>query len=327
VPIRTLIVDDLKPWRSKLRTMLQGRPDLLVIGESPDGLDAVQKAAGLRPDLILLDIGLPELNGIEAAAQISNVSPQSKILFVSQEISADIVQVALALGARGYLSKIDAGRELLTAVDAVLRGDLFVSARTRGEHADRIHSTRATPTTMEIGRHDAGFYSDDCFLLDDLTQFVGAALKAGNSAIIIATESHRDSLLPRLQSHGLDIGAAIEQGRYTALDTRDALSTFMVKDRPDADRFLKVFGDHISVALGHAKGAPRRVAVYGECCGQLVAQGNPEAAVQIEKLGNQLMGMYPVDILCSYSADSFPGKQNSGTFQSICVEHSAIQLR
>jgi len=80
----------------------------LVIGESPDGLDAVQKAAGLRPDLILLDIGLPELNGIEAAAQISNVSPQSKILFVSQEISADIVQVALALGARGYLSKIDA---------------------------------------------------------------------------------------------------------------------------------------------------------------------------------------------------------------------------
>lgn len=318
--------------------MIQRRADLLVIGESSDGLEALQKAAELRPDLILLDIGLPELNGIEAAGQISKVSPQSKILFVTQETSAYIVQETLAIGARGYVLKTDAERELLIAMDAVLRGEFFVRTRSRGdEHTGtpdrgvpqplRSHSARATPANMEIGRHDAAFYSDDCFLLDDLTQFAGAALKAGNSAIVVATESHRDSLLQRLQSHGLDMGAVIEQGRYVALDNVDALSTVMLNDRPDPDRFLKIFGDRIVVALGNAKGAPRRVAVFGEGCSQLSAQGNTEAAVQIEKLCNQLMALYEVDILCGYSVNNFDGKQNSGAFQSICAEHSAIQLR
>ena len=94
---------------------------------------------------------------------------------------------------------------------------------------------------IEIARrHEAGFYSDDASLLDGFTQFIGAALKAGNAVIVVATESHRDSLLPRLQAHGLDIGAAIEQGRYISLDAADTLSTFMVNDMPDPVRFLKV---------------------------------------------------------------------------------------
>ena len=95
---------------------------------------------------------------------------------------------------------------------------------------------------MEIARrHEAGFYSDDASLLDDLTQFIGAALKAGNAAIVVATESHRNSLLPRLQAYGLDIAAAIEQGRYISLDAADTLSTFMVNGMPDPVRFLKAF--------------------------------------------------------------------------------------
>ena len=84
---------------------------------------------------------------------------------------------------------------------------------------------------IEIARrHEAGFYSDDASLLDGFTQFIGTALKAGNAVIVVATESHRDSLLPRLQAHGLDIGAAIEQGRYISLDAADTLSTFMVNE-------------------------------------------------------------------------------------------------
>ena len=83
---------------------------------------------------------------------------------------------------------------------------------------------------MEIARrHEAGFHSDDASLLDDITQFIGTALKAGNAAIVVATESHRNSLLPRLQAYGLDTAAAIEQGRYIALDAADALSTFMLR--------------------------------------------------------------------------------------------------
>ena len=105
---------------------------MLVIGVASDGLEAVQKAEELQPDLILLDIGLPSLNGIEVARQIRKLSPKSKMLFVSQESSADVVQGALGTGAQGYVLKRDAGRELLEGVNAVLRGEQFVSARFAG---------------------------------------------------------------------------------------------------------------------------------------------------------------------------------------------------
>ena len=97
-----------------------------------DGLEAVQKAQELKPDLIVLDIGLPKLNGIEAAQRIRRLSPQSKILFVSQESSADVVQKAFSLGGCGYVVKMEAAGELLAAVDAVLRGEQFVGSRFAG---------------------------------------------------------------------------------------------------------------------------------------------------------------------------------------------------
>jgi hypothetical protein len=90
-------------------------------------------------------------------------------------------------------------------------------------------------------RHDVGFYSDDIRRLDDLTQFIGAALKAGNAAIVAATESHRESLLPRLQAHGLDIGTALEQGRYAPLDAADTFSAFMHNGMPDPVLFANLW--------------------------------------------------------------------------------------
>jgi CheY-like chemotaxis protein len=130
--VRVLVVDDFAPWRDFVLEKLRRNDNLLVIGVASDGLEAVQKAEELQPDLILLDIGLPSLNGIEVARQIRKLSPKSKILFVSQESSADVVQGALGTGAQGYVLKRDAGRELLEGVNAVLRGEQFVSARFAG---------------------------------------------------------------------------------------------------------------------------------------------------------------------------------------------------
>lgn len=101
------------------------------MGEASDGLEAVHKAEVLQPDLTLLDIGLPGLNGIEAARQIRKCALNSRILFLSQEISSDIVQEALSTGAQGYVVKADAGGELLTAIEAVVQGSRFVSAGLR----------------------------------------------------------------------------------------------------------------------------------------------------------------------------------------------------
>jgi DNA-binding NarL/FixJ family response regulator len=101
---------------------LEKQPELQIIGEVTDGLEAVQKGEELRPDLVLLDIGLPHLDGIEAARRLRRLSPQSKIIFVSQWSSADLVQEAFNVGAQGYVSKMDVGGKLLTAINAILRG-------------------------------------------------------------------------------------------------------------------------------------------------------------------------------------------------------------
>jgi DNA-binding NarL/FixJ family response regulator len=133
-PVRILVVDDFEPWRQHICSTLKTRQEFQMVGEASDGLEAVHKAEVLKPDLILLDIGLPNLNGIEAARQIRKLSPESKIIFVSQESSLDVVQKALNLGARGYVAKTRATTDLLAAVEAVLEGRQFVSAGLSGRH-------------------------------------------------------------------------------------------------------------------------------------------------------------------------------------------------
>src|SRR5437763_16442664 len=120
--IRILVVDDYEPFRQFVRLTLGKKPELEIVAETADGLEAVLKAKEHKPDLILLDIGLPSLNGIEVARRIRKLSPESKIIFLSQESSPDVIQVALNLGARGYVVKATARTNLLAAVDAVVLG-------------------------------------------------------------------------------------------------------------------------------------------------------------------------------------------------------------
>ena len=127
--IRILIIDDYEPWRRFVSATLQKQPNFQIIGDAADGLEAVQQAQELQPDLILLDIGLPTLNGIEAARRIHQVCPDAKILFASQNHDPGIVEAALSNGARGYFLKGDGKTELLRAIETVLRGDKFISSR------------------------------------------------------------------------------------------------------------------------------------------------------------------------------------------------------
>jgi two-component system secretion response regulator SsrB len=126
--VRVLVVEDFEPFRKFVTSKLAGVRNLQVIGEVSDGLAAVQNAVELQPDLILLDIGLPTLNGFEVARQIRKLVPESKIIFFTQESSADVVQEALSIGASGYVTKTRAGTELLAAVETVISGKRFVSS-------------------------------------------------------------------------------------------------------------------------------------------------------------------------------------------------------
>lgn len=128
-PVRVLVVDDFAPWRRFVSSTLHKQTELQVIGEVSDGLEAVQKVEELRPDLILLDIGLPTINGIEAAERIHRNNPEARILFLTQNNDPEVVRRALLNGARGYILKMDAKCELLAAIEAVIRGGVFVSRR------------------------------------------------------------------------------------------------------------------------------------------------------------------------------------------------------
>jgi DNA-binding NarL/FixJ family response regulator len=130
--VSILVVDDFEPWLRQVCSMLQTRPYLRVVAEAGDGLEAVQKAKELQPDLIVLDFGLSTLNGLEAATHIRQLAPDSKIIFLTQYSDRDLVRAALSAGAQGYVLKVDAGRDLFTAVEGVLGGNCFVSSGIEG---------------------------------------------------------------------------------------------------------------------------------------------------------------------------------------------------
>lgn len=303
---RILVVDDHEPLRRVVRLILEVRNDLQIVGEASDGLEAVQKATALQPDLVLLDYDLPTLNGIQVAKQLRDLVPRARVLFLSVEYSSDVVREALNVGG-GYIYKLDIASELLAAIEIVLMGKQFVSSQL-GPFAitkipDEHLSDRPGPeefSAPQRRRHEVGVYPDDPAFVDDFTRFIEGILKRKSPVIVIATESHRRSLFQRLQAHGWDIAAVIQKGSYISLEVSDTLSKFMVDDWPDSARFAKVVGDLIKGAVKAAEGTDRRVAACGECAPALWAQGKAEAAIQVGHLWDEIADNHEVDTLCGY---------------------------
>ena len=335
---RILVVDDYEPFRRFVCSTVGQRPDLQVVGEASDGLEAVQKAEELKPDLIVLDIGLPTLNGIEVARRIRKSCPKCKILFMSQASSVDVAQEAFSLGAMGYVVKAHAGGELLAALESVCQGRRFVSKglsdldrtgatdpQVPGHFFQQEVPPPPVPGLAKVQHsHEVHFYSDDAAFLLGFADFVETALDAGNPVIVVATEPHRKGILETLMARGVDGAAAMEQGLYLSLDVYEALSTFMVNDLPDSTRFLKIFGDLLSSSAGAAKGKHARVAACGEFSPTLWAQGNADAAIQVEQLTDEIAKTGNVDILCGYVLNSLQREQESHIYERICAEHSAV---
>jgi DNA-binding NarL/FixJ family response regulator len=332
---RILVVEDYEPFRSFISSTLRKEPGFRVC-EVADGLVAVRKAEELQPELILLDIGLPSLNGIGAARRIRKVSPDSKILFVSQQSSTEVVREALALGALGYVVKVHAGTELLPAVEAVLQGRQFISAglsglafspavkaKTLDSSTEPLHPRG--PAGQDPGCcHQVEFYSDEAGFVGGFTRFIETALTAGTAVISVVTESHQTSILQKLREHGVDVAAAVEKGRYVALNVADVLSAFMVNDVPDPVRFLKVATNRIASTAKASSGASPSVALCGECAPILWQQGKTDAAMEVERLCGEVARTCAAELLCGYVLSAFQSEEKSRIFERIRARHSAV---
>ena len=299
----TLIIEDFREFSRFVLLTLQQKAEFQVVYQVSDGVEGVQRSKELQPDLIVLDIALPRLNGIEAARQIRKVSPNSKILFLTQDSSAEVVKVAMRLGGQGYVLKDNAASELLLAVEAVFRGERFVSPDLN------FNETANAPL-----RHEIIFCSDEEALLSGLADFLATALKAGDAAIVWATESHREALRSILYGQGVEVDSAIRSGTYVLLD---------VSEPPDSERTLSAIEGLGDAAFKAGKKHPR-VAVCGERAGRLWAEGKIDAALHIEKLCNELIESHDIDILCVYPS---PQSQEEDSFKTLCAEHTAVCYR
>ncbi len=283
--------------------MLQRREDLRVISEASDGLDAVRMAQELQPDLILLDIALPRLNGIQAARGLRVLVPRAKILFLCEETDSAVIKEGFRSGGLGYVRQSNAQRELLHAIEAVLNGKQFVGSGLVHDFDD------GTTDERPPRRHEMLIYSDDTVLLESLTRFIAAALNAGNPAMVLVTESHQDRLLQKLGAARVDIDSAVRRGTYVA------------EAAPHPVRFIETV-EHLMRASAEAGKKQPCVAICGNCAARLWAEGKAEEAIRLEQISNKLIKTHQVSILCAYPS---PHRlKDDGIFESICAEHLTL---
>jgi len=166
--------------------------------------------------------------------------------------------------------------------------------------------------------HSVQFYEDDATLIDVVADFIGTGLSSGDTAIVLATPSHRSGVEERLREWGLDLDAAVAGGRYTAPDVAEALSRFMVDGTPNAERYAATVS-----AIQTDLCQTRPVRLFGEMVGLLAAQGNSTAAVRLERLGNELPRRLPVSRLCAYHIGDF-GTAAAGALSDICSAHDVV---
>ncbi len=314
---RVLVVDDFKPFRHYLRSVLDNAPELRVVGEASDGMEALQKIADLQPDLILLDVGLPHLNGIEVGRQVSKLAPLARILFLSQEFSFDVVQEAFRIGALGYVHKQRAAGELMPAIKSVLSDMLFVSSSLND--SQRIGG----PHTH---RHEVVYCSDRSVLLSSYTNFIASTQSAGDKTIIVATKPHLEDIYRQLEAQGLSVDVAIKKGNLVPLDVAEVLPQFMVNEMPEPVRFLRAVCPVID-RLANTTGSHSRVVACGECAPTLLAQGNVDGAIRLELLWDQLARVFKMETLCLYASETFDRANDDHAQHFVSAEHSAVYSR
>jgi diguanylate cyclase (GGDEF)-like protein len=168
--------------------------------------------------------------------------------------------------------------------------------------------------------HLVEFYETESFLVDTVARFLLPALRDGDAAIVVATAEHRDAFEAALDEAGIDVQAAVREGRYLGFDARAVLSRFMVDGAPAPARFARAIGDVMDEA---ARGG-RSIRVYGEMVALLWDDGDVASALALEDLWNELSDIRSFELLCAYPMRSFEDPDCAAAFQRVCEQHSTV---
>ena len=313
--LRVLVVEDHDRFRRVICELLKQRADLLIVGEAADGLDAIHQAETLRPDVVVLDIGLPMLNGIEVARRIRARVPDAKLMFVTNESSLEVVEHAFRSGAHGYVYKPRAQRDVLPVLEAIIRGGRFVSGG-----LERI----AGGDSLASHRHHLLFCSSDAVLVAAFSRFIAGVLDRGSAVIVLVTEAHDRGLQRTLQASQVDLALAIRQKRYVSVSITELLAKVMVNGYPDPTRFLNAAGELLTETARRAGGQYDGVAAVGECSPTIWSQGHVDAAIQLEHLWDEIAMSHQMDILCAYPLAA--RDETLPAVRRLCAEHTAVEI-
>jgi DNA-binding NarL/FixJ family response regulator len=322
VALRVLIVDDYEPWRRCVRTVLHGQARYEIVGEACDGLEGLQKAQALEPDLILLDVGLPVLSGVEVAQRISACVPAGKILFISEHRSWDVVRSGLDAGGRGYLVKADVATDLLRALDAIAADGRFISESLWAKPA-----SDCGPLSYVPHAHEARCYGGEAILVDAFADSLENELASGHACVIAALPAQLQRIDRALRSRGVPIDHALAEGRYQSVNAVQQAATFMVDGLPDEARFRAATLPFLHRAVEAATSARPHVIAYSVCAEHLWKLGRGDAAIRLEHLWNEITRPLDVRTICGFVLPLPSGVRDELIAQELAVSHSEFHSR
>jgi CheY-like chemotaxis protein len=318
---KVLLVDDQAQFRRMVRSLIDSQADYRVCGEAGDGIDAVEKVRQLHPDLVLMDINMPRMNGLEATRIIRRESPDCNVVIVTQNDATVARAQARSVGANGFVTKSNLIRDLLPEMGRVVMENNRSVGDKKNVAADGEPwcglLSGAAPRD-----HIVQLYQDEQFLNRAVCRFAAAAIANGEGIILVPTIAHWDAFRPRLESEGVDVKAAEKRGQLTIVDADNLLPTFMRDGMPDSPVFLGLAANVVSQARGD--GRYPKVRWWGEMVNILWERGDVAASMNLEDLFDQLAHEQDIAIFCSFLMDNFNGDVHARMLPRLSENHSHL---
>ena len=305
---RVLVADDYPQVLQSVCGLLA--TDFDVIATATHGRQAVDLALRLRPDIAVLDVAMPELDGFQTARALQEHGSQARVVFLTNHPRDEFVSAAISLGAHGYVLKSRIHSDLASAIDHALDGRRFVPFLT-------------SLSTLAGGQHAVQFHMDDRFFLDELSRFVGSALRSSEPVVVVAGEATRVGLAQRLHVQEWDLGRLESQGQFVMRDSAATLSRVMHNGQPDRDVLAELVDDIERTRVAWANRPDCRLMMVGDLSVGLCRNGDVASAIELERIWDDLTDRLAMFTLCPYPVDCVEGVGEE-LFGKVCAAHNAV---